>query len=249
MDGQEAGANAKILTEMLFGTKGRNATTGEVYEALGQSAEIARNLNSLVQSCAGLQEGEKIAVKFGIQQKWPDLDLDKAARTDLRDIRVVPTGWFCTRASIEAKRAELDHIEHVDLPDTAKEIADAKAKGDLRENSEFQYAKDKRHLLQEKQAKLKEELDKAIVVDLSTVDPTKTGFGTKVGLTDMKSGEKLSYTIMGPWESDPEAGVINILAPLGGELCNHKVGEEFTFTLGDTSYTYRVDSIEVVKEA
>ena len=247
VDGQEAGANAKILCEMLFGTKGKNATEGEVYTAIkAGDANIARNVNSLVQSCAGLDEGEKINVKFQIQTQYPDLDLDNR-KTDLKSESFVPTGWFCTSESLARKKAELDHIQHVELPDVAKEISDARAKGDLRENSEYQYGKDKRHLLQKKEAELKAEIDKAIVVDMSKVDPSKSGFGTVVDVTNLKSGEKATYTIMGPWESDPEKYVINILAPLGSALCNHSVGDTFEFQMVDQTVTYRMDAIRLVK--
>ncbi len=247
VDGQEAGANAKILCEMLFGTKGRNATEGEVYTTIkAGDANIARNINSLVQSCTGLDEGEKINVKFQIQTQYPDLDLDNK-KVELKNESFVPTGWFCTSESLAQKKAELDHIQHVELPDVAKEISDARAKGDLRENSEYQYGKDKRHLLQKKEAELKAEIDKAIVVDLTKVDPSKSGFGTVVDVTNLKSGEKATYTIMGPWESDPEKYVINILAPLGNALCNHSVGDTFDFQMGDQTVTYRMDAIRLVK--
>ena len=117
----------------------------------------------------------------------------------------------------------------------------------MRENSEYQYGKDKRHLLQKKEAELKAEIDKAIVVDMSKVDPSKSGFGTVVDVTNLKSGEKATYTIMGPWESDPEKYVINILAPLGSALCNHSVGDTFEFQMGDQTVTYRMDAIRLVK--
>lgn len=247
VDGQESSANAKVLTDMLFGIQKRGEhTNGEVYDAIAtQDENVARNLYSLVQSCTGLAEGEKIKVKFEIEKRWPDIDLNrKAANEEVQPI--VPTGWFCTAKSLQAKKDELEHIQHVDLPDVAKEIAVAREKGDLRENSEFQYGKDKRHLLQKKEAELKAEIDKAIVKHRKDVDPDRSGFGTEVVVADTETGKETTYRILGPWESDPERNIINILAPLGGALCNRHVGEKFSFTLGDVAYHYQVVSIKVL---
>jgi len=244
VDAQDNGANARILMELLFG-KDKKDDGGKIIQYLNNGdEEAARKIDSVVQSCFNLDPGEKIHVRYLIQEKYPSMVFnDQQPKIDKDTI--IPTGWFCTPASLEAKKQELDHIQHVDLPDVAKEIGEAREKGDLRENSEYKYGKEKQQFLNTKAVSLKEEIDKAIVVQKEKIDPSKTSFGTKVDLLDNKSGKKISYVIMGPWESDPNNNVINILAPLGTALINKTKGEHFTFSLGDQPYDYTVEDISV----
>jgi transcription elongation GreA/GreB family factor len=109
---------------------------------------------------------------------------------------------------LEAKKKELDNIQHVILPKVATDIAVAREKGDLRENSEYKYSKEQQQFYNTRAQSLKEEIDKAIVVTKDKVDPSRTSFGTSVLLTDNKSGQDISYTLMGPWDSDPDKNVI-----------------------------------------
>ncbi len=65
-------------------------------------------------------------------------------------------------------------------------------------------------------------------------------------MMDNINAEEVVFTIMGPWESNPNENVINLLAPFGRALLNHEVGERFTFTLNEQNYDFTVKSISVV---
>ena len=65
-------------------------------------------------------------------------------------------------------------------------------------------------------------------------------------LKDLRTGADEEYTILGPWESDPNRKVISYLSPLGSRLYNRKLGEELKFTLNEKEYEYRIDRIELV---
>jgi transcription elongation GreA/GreB family factor len=68
-----------------------------------------------------------------------------------------------------------------------------------------------------------------------------------VTLSNELSGDAESYTILGPWESDPARNVISYLSPLGKKLLNHKPGEQLTFLIHDRKFQYKVEKIEAVK--
>jgi len=135
----------------------------------------------------------------------------------------------------------------VDVPQNQKEIAFALSLGDLRENAEYKAAKEKQDELNAKVGKLKNELEKAQIFDKSTVTTSKISFGTKVNLLNELTNTKETYTILGPWESDPMQDVISYLSPLGKKLFNHKVGESLSFAIHDRKFQYRIESIEIAK--
>ncbi|MFA6682361.1 MAG: GreA/GreB family elongation factor, partial [Sphaerochaeta sp.] len=160
---------------------------------------------------------------------------------------LVPTGLFCTASALEAKKKEMEHIQHVELVEVAKEIGQARDMGDLRENSEYKYGKEKQSMLNNTLRRLAEEIDRATVITKDKVDPTRIGFGTKVVLFDNLNGESITYTIMGPWESNPNENIINMLAPFGRALLYHQENERFVFNLNEQAYDFTVKSIEVLE--
>jgi transcription elongation factor GreA-like protein/transcription elongation GreA/GreB family factor len=232
---------AKILMSLLFDD--RSILT---YIEDGEE-EHAQKIYSLVANVFGLPGGKKIEIKHAISEKFPDFRFFDEKSSAKEKEAVIPTGLFCSAASLEAKKKELEHIQHVELPEVAREIGSAREMGDLRENSEYKYGKEKQTLLNNTLRRLAEEIDRATVITKESVDGSKIGFGTKVSLIDhTKKDAKISYTIMGPWESNPDLSVINISAPFGRALANHTVGERFSFVLNDKEYDYTVEKIEVV---
>ena len=142
-------------------------------------------------------------------------------------------GFYCTQASLEAKKKELEDINKVQLPEVMKEIAEAREKGDLSENSEYQYGKDKQQLLQKK------------ALTPESIDPATSGFGTVITVKNVKHAKLETYTLMGPWESDDERGVINILAPIGKALAGHKKGDHFVFEWAGSRTSYIVEDVHL----
>ncbi|MCR5731989.1 MAG: GreA/GreB family elongation factor, partial [Sphaerochaetaceae bacterium] len=158
---------------------------------------------------------------------------------------LIPTGFFCSKASYDLKVKERAELEH-QLLEVADEIADARALGDLRENAEYQYGKDKQKNLNITLNNLKKLLETAQIKSTKDVDPSKVSFGTKVTMMDNLAKKEVVYTIMGLWESDPENNVINFKTPLGKNLYNKVVGDEAKFDINGTKYDFTVLKIEVV---
>jgi len=160
---------------------------------------------------------------------------------------VVSRGLMVTAEKYEEKQKLLAQILDVEVPANQKEIAYALSLGDLRENAEYKAAKEKQDELNSKVAKLKNEIERAQIFDKSTVTTGKVNFGTIATLLNEISGEKETYTILGPWESDPSNNVISYLSPLGKKLLNHKAGESLSFLIHDRKFKYTVEKIEQAK--
>lgn len=162
---------------------------------------------------------------------------------------VVRKALLCTASQYEAKRQEYNHLQQVEVPQNSKEIEVARSYGDLRENAEYKAALERQDSLNTRAARLQQELDQAQIVKREDVDATKVGFGTKVSLTDLAADDATHYTILGPWESDPEEHIINYQSPLGGRLMRAAPGDELEFEINETKYHFRVENIEVAEFA
>ncbi len=134
--------------------------------------------------------------------------------------------FFVTAEAIEAKRHELDHILKVEIPENTKGIALAAAEGDLSENFEYRARRDKQQLLSARAGKLQEELSRARPLNPATVDATEVRPGTRVTLR-LASGTR-TLTLLGPWDSKPEAGIYSYLSEAGQALLGKTPGETLT---------------------
>jgi transcription elongation factor GreA len=131
----------------------------------------------------------------------------------------------------------------VEVPANSKEIAFALSLGDLRENAEYKAAKEKQEILNSTAAKLKEEIERAQIFDPNTVTSDRVSFGTKIVLSNDTTGREEEYTILGPWESDPENRIISYLSPFGNAILNKTSGESFIFSRNDEKLSYTVKQI------
>ena len=135
----------------------------------------------------------------------------------------------------------------IDIPAIAKEVADAKEKGDLKENAEYIAAKEAQHKLNNDLNRLQGELARAVIFDPTTATTSMVSFGTEVVLTNNATGKDEKYIIMGPWESDPDAGIISYMSPFGNAILDSKVGEKLEFTINEHENDYTVKSIKLAK--
>ena len=138
--------------------------------------------------------------------------------------------FFVTEEALEGKKKELEKLAHVDIPENTKGLALARAEGDLSENFEYQARKQRQQDLDVRVARLQEELRKARVLDPATVDLSEVRPGTRVTLRLL--GGTRAVTLLGPWDSRPEADVYSYLADVSKGLLGRKVGDRVSF-LGD----------------
>ena len=150
--------------------------------------------------------------------------------------------FFVTEEALEGKKKELEKLVHEDIPENTKGLALARAEGDLSENFEHQARKQRQQDLDVRVARLQEELRKARVLDPATVDLSEVRPGTRVTLRLL--GGTRAVTLLGPWDSRPEADVYSYLADVSKGLLGRKVGDRVSF-LGDQGL---IESIEVWKK-
>lgn len=232
--------NVKVLMTKLFDEKAIFNYIEEGDETKGKKAYALVDRLSLNKS----DLGKKVEVKHQLATKYPDFDFSTKASLSA-DEYVIPTGLFCLKETLEAKKEYLYKVQHTILPEIAKEIGEARDLGDLKENSEYKFAKEKQRMLNSQLINLSEEMERATVIDPATVTNEKVAYGTRVTLFDNNANEEVTYKIMGSWEADPSNNVINRLAPLGSNLLNRVVGDNIKFTVNETPFDFTVLKIEV----
>jgi transcription elongation GreA/GreB family factor len=169
------------------------------------------------------EELDKRSLLASIIKLYPDVQAmvvgtDKGATQEAKLI----VSW----PSLKRREAELEDLDRNQIPQNSKDIAIARGYGDLRENHEFKSAKEMQTILARRKAELDAMLARAEGHDFANPDTSKVTLGTKVSLRDAETGEKLSYTILGAWDSDPVLGIISYQTPVARALLNHVVGDE-----------------------
>jgi len=156
---------------------------------------------------------------------------------------VVTRGLFVTSRMLEEKKKLLQQIIDVDIPANSREIGFALSLGDLRENAEYKAAKERQTILNTTATRLQEEIDRAQIMDPTTITTARVSFGTVVQLKSNESGEREIFTILGPWESDPDKGIISYMSPFGNAILNKREGDKINFTINERDYDYTIESI------
>ena len=185
-----------------------------------------------------LDPADKLTLKNRIMQLHPELKLSGD-----EEKKVVTLGLIVTQSKYTEKQKQLAKILNEELPANSKELEYAKSLGDLSENAEYKAALERQTFLNATLKKLNEEIERAQLFDPSTVNTFRVSFGTKVTLVNTATGIKEEYTIMGPWESDPENRVISYLSPFGASILNKAAGDQSEFTINGDKVSYTVESI------
>ena len=121
--------------------------------------------------------------------------------------------------------AELKELETIRRPEIARQIAEARDKGDLSENAEYDAAKEAQGMLEMKINQLKLTISEAKIIDPSTIMTDTVQVLTKVELKNVKNKAKMSYAIVPESEANLKAGKISVNTPIAQGLLGHKVGE------------------------
>ena len=132
---------------------------------------------------------------------------------------------YYTEEGLQKLKADLDHLKSVERPNVARQIADARDKGDLSENAEYDAAKEAQGLLEARIAKMEAELAKARILDESQIDTSKVLIMSKVTIKNSVNGAKMTYTIVPESEADLKAKKISISSPIAKGLLGKKVGD------------------------
>jgi transcription elongation factor GreA len=138
---------------------------------------------------------------------------------------------------------ELETLKTVERGKIAKVIDEARELGDLKENAEYHAAKEKQGLMEARIAELTDMVGRAQVVDPSTLAHQRISFGSTVLLTDQKTGDEVTYTIVGGVESNPAKGLISIQSPMARALLGKEEGDEVSLVLPTGEKMYDIEAI------
>lgn len=141
--------------------------------------------------------------------------------------------------------AELRRLESVERPKASAAIAEARDKGDLSENSEYDAAKEAQAHLEDKINKMKLAIQDAKIIDTSRLSTDSVQILCKVDMTNLTTKAKMSYTIVSESEADLRAGKISIKTPIAQGLLGKKVGDEVEIKIPRGTIKLRIESISI----
>lgn len=132
---------------------------------------------------------------------------------------------YYTKEGLDRLKNELNELKTKGRSDIAKQIAEARDKGDLSENAEYDAAKDAQGHLEAKIAQLEEVVGNARVIDEGSIDTSKVSILSKVKIKNKKNGAAFSYTLVSEEEADLKANKISVQSPIGKGLLGKKEGD------------------------
>ncbi len=152
---------------------------------------------------------------------------------------------YVTKETLEQMRAELQHLKTVERPAASRAIAEAREKGDLKENAEYDAAKEAQGLLEARISKMDAELANARIVDVSTIDTSKVSILTKVTITNKATKKSMTYQIVSEKEADLKQHKISVTSPIGKGLLGKRIGEEAEVTAPNGKIIFTIDNISI----
>ena len=132
---------------------------------------------------------------------------------------------YYTPEGLKKLRNELNHLKDIERPRASQAIAEARDKGDLSENAEYDAAKEAQGMLEMKISKLEEQLAGARVIDESQMDNSKILVLSKVKIKNQANGAEMNYTLVADGEADLASGKISVNSPIGKGLLGKSVGD------------------------
>lgn len=152
--------------------------------------------------------------------------------------------YYFTEKGYQKLKEEIEKLEKYIKNDIAKEIATAREHGDLRENAEYEAAKDKQANYMAKLGQLQEKFQNARIIRKEDLPKDTVTLGKQVKIRDLNSNEEETYTILGEGETDIDNGIISYQTPIARALINHKTGEEVEVQLPRGMKKYKILEID-----
>ncbi len=194
----------------------------------GTSLEFIKEFLLLVAKCSSLSDHDKKIMNSLAEVAHPLLSQHNEP-VDEEVIWTTEEGYFKTKQRIQYLGTE-------EIVDNAREIEAARALGDLRENSEYKFALERRQRLQTELASLSEQLNRARIITPEDVPAHEVGIGVKVELTN-REGKTVSYSILGPWDTNPAQNILSFQSKLAESMIGKKEGDPISFRGEDFTIT------------
>ncbi len=153
---------------------------------------------------------------------------------------------YYTAEGLKKLRDELDQLKSIERPKASAAIAEARDKGDLSENAEYDAAKEAQGLLELKISKMEEVVANARLIDESQLDTSKALVLSTVKIKNQSNGMEMKYTLVAESEADLKAGKISVTSPIGKGLLGKSVGE--TAEIQVPNGTLKFDVLEISRD-
>ncbi|MCK4568783.1 MAG: transcription elongation factor GreA [Bacteroidales bacterium] len=150
---------------------------------------------------------------------------------------------YYTEEGFQKLKDELEHLESVQRPEISRQIAEARDKGDLSENAEYDAAKNAQGMLELQISKLQEEIRNARIIDESKMDTSKVLILSVVKIKNLKNKAVMTYTLVSENEADLKSGKISVSSPIAKGLLGKKVGDTVDIQVPAGKVTFEIIEI------
>lgn len=155
----------------------------------------------------------------------------------------MPDRYPMTPRGQQALKDELKRLREVERPKNVRDIEEARAHGDLRENAEYHAAKERQAFIEGRSREIEAILAQAEVIDPAKLSGPRVVFGATVKLADTDSGDESTYSIVGDYEADIKLGRIAISAPLARAIIGREVGDTVSLRTGKGTREYQITGV------
>jgi transcription elongation factor GreA len=152
---------------------------------------------------------------------------------------------YYTKEGFEKLKTELEHLINIERPSISSQIADARDKGDLSENAEYDAAKNAQGMLEMRISKLQDMLRNARLIDESKMDASKVQILSTVKIMNLKNNAEMTYTLVPENEADFKAGKISVSSPIAKGLLGKAKGSKVEITIPAGTITFEIIEITV----
>jgi transcription elongation GreA/GreB family factor len=186
----------------------------ETFKVLSQ--EDMQRMWSRVEQLKALEDYRKDEIRKLVKAAHPSVAAEPETEREV---------LLNTQEGIDRKEVELRQLRDVEIPKSSEDIGRARAFGDLSENYEYKAAKEKQARLLGRLAQLMRDMAIARPIDFARADTTQVSIGTRVKVEETPGGDIQEFTILGPWDIDPDNGTISYQAPFAQRLMGKRVGD------------------------
>ncbi len=152
---------------------------------------------------------------------------------------------YLTEEGLMKLRSEVEHLKSVERPAISRMIAEARDKGDLSENAEYDAAKEAQGMLELRISKLEDTIANARIIDESKIDTDKVQILNKVKIKNLKTNAELVYTLVAESEANLKEGKLSIATPIAKALIGKKVGDEVEVQVPSGMMSFKILDISL----
>jgi len=204
------------------------------------SLSYARYLFAKIQRNHGFTDQTKSALLDVLEAGHPQIHTAPEEEAPREDVAPATDFIYTTLSGYHKREAELKHILEIEVPRNAEDLGRAAAHGDISENAEYDAALEKQDHLMRRVRELRDDLDRARILDPDQVTTDRVVVGTRVKLNNLTKKKEESYALLGPWDSNVQEGVISYLSPVGRGLLGKERGDRADIELPKGHVSYEI---------